>query len=284
MRWNVLLACHNRADLTVQSLRGLQSSAQAAGVDVSFTVYDDGSTDGTSELLGRLPVDLTLIRGDGTAFWARSMASAEAYVLSADKSHIFDYVLWLNDDVLLDSDAVERLIKTAADVPDAVVVGAVRDPKSGVVSYSGLRRSGLHPLAFERVQPSKTAQDVETFNGNLVLVPAGVFRNLGGIDGGFTHGLADIDYGLRCGRAGIRVIQAPGTYGTCPRNVSPPSLGILNEWSRFTGPKGGGNAYSLRRILRKRYKFSWFLYIGVTYALWWVRQTRGKALELVRVR
>lgn len=278
MKMNVLVACHNRAPLTVQSIKGMLAAAQAAGVDVSFTVFDDGSTDGTAELLSELPADLRLLRGDGTAFWARGMAAAEEALTSANRLDDSDYVLWLNDDVILDVDAVQRLADCASSQPGSVVVGAMRSPDSGSVSYSGLRRSGMHPLRFQRVEASDTLQEVATFNGNLVLVPATVVRHLGGIDGGFAHGLADIDYGLRCSRAGVRVIQAPGTYGTCGRNSTAPSMSIQREWAHFTGPKGGGNFTSLQRILHKEYKNSWIFYIAITYVLWWMRQL-GKRMK-----
>ncbi|WP_436058411.1 glycosyltransferase family 2 protein [Arthrobacter sp. LjRoot78] len=276
MNLHVLVACHNRVQLTVQSLNGAWRSAQAAGIDISFTVYDDGSTDGTAAIVSDLPFDVSLIRGDGSAFWARSMATAEEALMNSTLLSDLDHVLWLNDDVVLDMDAINRLATCALGNPGSVVIGAMRDPDSGIVSYSGLRRSGAHPLRFDRVGPSDAVQDVETFNGNLVLVPGPVALLLGGIDGDFSHGLADIDYGLRCIRAGIRVVQAPGTYGSCPRNSPPSSTTLLREWARFTGPKGGGNFGSLRRILRKGNRNSWILYISATYVLWWMREVQRR--------
>lgn len=273
---NVLLACHNRAHLTVQSLEGMFASAKSAGVDVSFTVFDDGSTDGTAGLVSGLPVDLTLIRGDGSAFWARSMATAEKALMETLVPDRASYVVWLNDDVILDDDAVARLADCVLKQPGSVVVGAIRSPGSAFVSYSGLRRRGPHPLRFDRVEAADVIQGVDTFNGNLVVVPAAVAIRMGGIDGGFSHGLADIDYGLRCARMGLRIVQAPGTFGTCPRNPSPPRTTLFGEWIRFTGPKGGGNYGSLRRILRRSNKYSWWLYIEFTYILWWVRQVQQR--------
>jgi GT2 family glycosyltransferase len=257
-------------------LIGADRAAQAAGVAISFIVFDDGSTDGTSRMVGELPLDASLIRGDGTAFWANSMAAAEAAAFNKDTFAESDFILWLNDDVVLDDDALSRLTECAQNHVGSVVVGSMRDPMSGTVSYSGLRRGGAHPLRFDRVDPESVAQPVETFNGNLVLIPGHVAFRIGGIDGGFSHGLADIDYGLRCTRAGIPVILAPGTYGSCPRNPSPAPGSLLQEWSRFTGLKGGGNFKSLRRILRKGYRKSWLIYVSATYSLWWIREIKSR--------
>jgi len=271
MRMHVLIACHNRADLTVQSVTGFLASAQKAGIDLSFTVFDDGSTDGTAQRLSEIPTDITVLRGNGSAFWARSMSIAEKCVLNSMAPNSSDFLVWLNDDVRIDDDSVARLVESVNQNPECVVVGAVRAPGVDSVSYSGMRRSGVHPLRFRTLPAADASQDVDTFNGNLVVVPTSVALRLGGIDGEFSHGLADIDYGLRCGRMGIRVVQAAGTFGTCPRNPPHPTAAIRTEWARFVGPKGGGNYASLRRILRKSNRRSWLLYIAATYILWWAR-------------
>lgn len=278
MKLHALIACHNRASLTAQSLIGAHRAASAAGVDITFTVFDDGSTDETGKIVSELQLNVNLIRGDGTAFWAKSMASAEKEALSYATFNESDYFLWLNDDVLLDDDALVRLTHWAVEQSDAVLVGSMRDPNTGAVSYSGLRRSGRHPLRFGRVDPVAVTQPVETFNGNLVLVPVQVSLRLGGIDGGFSHGLADIDYGLRCTRAGIPVLLAPGTYGSCARNLPPTPGTLFHDWTRFIGPKGGGNFSSLRRILRKDRRSSWLVYVSATYGLWWLREIKRRAV------
>lgn len=259
--------------MTSRCLSDAQLAAELAGIDITFTVFDDGSTDGTGQTIAQLPVKSTVIQGDGSAYWAQSMAIAELTAIQNGLVSSSDYFLWLNDDVHLDSDALVRMLECAAKNSAAVIVGAMRDPQTGAITYSGLRRKGKHPLGFERIRPLVVeAQRVDTFNGNLVLVPVTVARTMGGIDGGFSHGLADIDYGLRCTRAQIHVILAPGTFGMCARNEVLPQRSILREWRDFTGAKGGGNFHSLRRILRKSHPKVWPLYVTGTYTLWWCRR------------
>ncbi|MEO5314982.1 glycosyltransferase [Pseudarthrobacter sp. CC12] len=272
MRLFVIMACHNRRELTVQSIQAAYEAALFAGVKIKFTVFDDGSTDGTSNALSKLDIPIRILHGDGSAFWARGMAIAEDDALDMCRGQPNEYIVWLNDDVVLDKDAFMSLSGTLQVFSNSVVVGAMRDPINGKTTYSGMRRAGLHPLRFDLVLPTREAQNVEVFNGNLVVVPVDEARVLGGIDGGFSHALADIDYGLRCNRRGIGIVLAPSTYGTCSRNPAYPSLGIRNDWAAFVGPKGGGNYASLRRILRKNHHVSWPMIIAVTYGLWWVRR------------
>jgi GT2 family glycosyltransferase len=259
--------------LTLGSIEAAQIAARAANVTASFTVFDDGSTDGTSTALANLQTEVRQLRGDGSAFWAQSMARAEQDVLENQSCADEDFLVWLNDDVRLDETALVRLKQVLEDHPNSVVIGATRDRTSLRTTYSGMKRSGMHPLRFDLVEPSSRSQNVETFNGNLVLVPVGIARLIGGIDGGFSHALADIDYGLRCGRLGIELLLAPGTHGVCDRNPMEPKQNVRMDWQRFIGSKGGGNFQSLRRILRKGHPMTWPLFILSSYGMWWLRRT-----------
>lgn len=272
----VLIACHNRRDLTLRCVKSAVRAAEHAGAAISFFVYDDGSSDGTAEALKSADIALDLQRGDGQAFWARSMAAAEQRALSSSTAGCEDeYLLWLNDDVVLDREAVERLCTGASNGP-CVVVGATMDPESGELSYSGLIRRGLHPLSFEMVKPNpERYQAVDTFNGNVVLVPTSVAKKLGGIDGTFSHAFADIDYGLRCGRAGVPVLLVPEVVGHCHRDPRAAPSTMRARWRSFVGVKGGGNFGSLTRILRKSHRASWPGIVAVTYATWWLKQLRS---------
>lgn len=272
MKLSVIIACHNRRELTLRCIGLAQAAAIMADATVSFTLFDDGSTDGTSEAVSALPISLRTIKGDGSAYWANGMAQAEAVVLQNTFEVEDEFIVWLNDDVALDSEAFRDLGRTMELAPESVIVGAMRHPETGETTYSGMRRSGLHPLKFEMVTPTGRPQRVQAFNGNLVVVPVAVARRLGGIDGGYSHAFADIDYGLRCDRKGIPVILGPGTYGTCRRNETPKPGRVMEDWQAFVGSKGGGNYSSMRRILRKSHRLSWPLAIFATYVLWWIRR------------
>lgn len=270
MPLHVLIACHNRRDLTVRAITTFASAATAVGANADFTVFDDGSTDGTAEALAALDVPITRIAGDGSAFWSRSMAEAEDHVLRAHSDD--GYVVWLNDDVELDVDFLEVALAEAESSPSAVLVGAMRDPDTGQLTYSGQRRGGFHPLNFVAIEPNGTLQQVESFNGNLVFVPMRIARALGGIDGSLWHFGADTDYGIRVCQEGFELLLLPRIIGSCARGPVRPTSTVMNEWRMFVGAKGGGNFNQLKRILRKRHPHTWLGYIAVTYSLWWARR------------
>jgi GT2 family glycosyltransferase len=210
-------------------------------VALSAILVDDGSVDGTAEAVREGFPGTRVIAGNGELYWARAMAIAEEAARTEDP----DLLVWLNDDAVLDHDAVRKLIDTAESVNEdaRIVVGALRDPTTGELTYSGVRRTGVHPLRFALVPPADRAIEVDTFNGNVALLSRAAMERVGPIDGEFAHATADYDYGLRAVSAGIPLLLAPGTVGTCPYNPdtrpwADSSLTIRGRWRALVGPKG----------------------------------------------
>jgi glycosyltransferase involved in cell wall biosynthesis len=214
-----IMTCHNRRDLTVESLSSFFAQ-DVIGAELSAVLVDDGSTDGTADEVERRFPECTVVRENGSRFWAAGMAIAEGHAMQ----HRPDFVLWLNDDVILDDSALRTLVDVAEDddnTDDAIIVsGALLDPLTIAVSYGGLRRADWHPLRYNLVDPDGTAQDVDTVHGNVLLVPARTLARVGGIDGSFAHAYADFDYGLRVRKHGGRAVLAPVAVGTCAPNVA----------------------------------------------------------------
>ncbi|MGW1882569.1 glycosyltransferase family 2 protein [Streptomyces sp. NPDC001970] len=238
----VLIASHNRCETTVRCLRSLIGQG-GPEVSVRVVLTDDGCTDGTAHAAREVWPRIHVLQGNGTLFWAKAMA------LAASAAGDYDFLLWLNDDVILDPGALSRLLGTyrslaATAEGDRIVVGGLRDPHSGTVTYSGVHRlSRLRPVHFATLAPTDRPVRAETMNGNLVLIPRPVVQRVGQIDPGFSHGLADFDYGLRARRLGCAIWVAAGTLGTCARNSAAgtwtdPALPFLKRMHTMCSPKG----------------------------------------------
>lgn len=210
-----ILTCFNRREQTLTCLRSYFAQEIDSSLSIDAVLVDDHSSDGTAAAVRKLDCRATVIESSGDLYWAGGMALAEKHAFERP----FDFLLWLNDDVVLDPDALARLLAVfeAQEAP-CIVVGAQRDPDCGDVTYSGVRRHRIHPLRFDRIEPGLEPLKVDTFNGNTVLVPRSVALALGPIDGGFEHASADFDYGMRATKAGVSALVAPGTVGTCPRD------------------------------------------------------------------
>lgn len=239
----VLVASHNRRDSTLACLRSLAAQV-VPGAEVNVHLVDDGSADGTAEAVQREFPATRLVRGSGDLFWAGAMHLAERQALLDAP----DFLLWLNDDVTLEADAVARLLATHDEVmttgsAPAVIVGATRDSR-GRTSYSGVQQtSALRRMRFSVQEPGDAPQRCATMNGNVVLIPAGVVARVGGIDARYRHAMADIDYGLRCTTSGIAVWLARGWIGRCEPNsrdgtFSDPALSAADRVRELTSQKG----------------------------------------------
>lgn len=269
-KWRIVAASHNRRELTIRAVIRIAEAAEISGLPFDFTLFDDGSTDGTREAIQALSMPVHVLVGDGTAFWAKSMALAEAHVLPTAGEA--DLIVWLNDDVALDENALAMAWAAAAEHPGAILIGATRDPDSGEVSYSGMRSRGRHPLRMSLVVPTGELQPVDTFNGNFVVVPVPVARRMGGIDGGFPHASADMDYGFRARRAGVPMLLLPDTVGDCRHHPPLPRGKLLADWRAYRSRKGRGNLANLRRILEKERPATWPAIVVWCYAGWWARR------------
>lgn len=267
MNVTAILASHNRREQTLACLGSYFGQEVDPAMDLEAVLVDDGSTDATAGAVRGHFERARVIEGDGTLFWAGAMAIAEDAALRSSP----DYLLWLNDDVVLDPGALSLLIDvTDSESQPSIAVGALRDPENGTVTYSGVRRTGLHPLRFERITPGVRPVPIQTFNGNVVLVPRAVTGMVGSFDGAFVHAGADFDYGLRAADAGVSNVLAPGTVGTCPPNPGPqpwldPSAPIHRRVSELLGPKGAPPR-ARARYLRRHGGPAWPVFWLASYA------------------
>lgn len=238
-----VLASRNRYEVTIQSLDRL--SRQGGDFSIGAVLLDDASTDGTAEAVKDSFPWVEVLRGDGKRFW--NLGTRDAFIAARTKDP--DYYLWLNDDTMLEFDAVARLVaahRTAVkDIGESIIVGSVGDPMSGELTYGGVWRPKprLRPSAFIRIQPTDRLEPAETMNGNCVLIPRAIVERIGVNDPVFTHGMGDFDYGLRARQAGFAVMVAPGMFGTCSRNPARNVDGPLRKrlhdaYLGLLGPKG----------------------------------------------
>ena len=240
----VVLATHNRRSSTLRSLASLLVAADTANAQISVIHVDDGSSDGTAQEVLRLIPDAQQILTDGNQYWAGAMRQGLALAYQSNP----DYVLWLNDDVLLYPDALKELLAVSNN-PAAltIAVGALVEPGTDTCSYSAVTaqrtwRNTVFGLLTPDQANSATAAD--TMNGNLVLLPRAVYQQVGNFDPVFQHGMADYDYGLRATqRFGCRIAVSSRFLGECARNSTEGtfrdrSLGLRERWKLLLDPKG----------------------------------------------
>lgn len=238
MRIAMLMTCYNRVETTIRCLKGLLAqvgNGRVEGVEsVEVFVVDDGSTDGTGEEVEKIGGEwkIHLIRGTGSLYWAKGMRLAWKMCLQHEVEKVggggerYDGFLWLNDDVELATDALEKLataLPLQLETP-TIIVGECVNAK-GEVTY-GIKG--------------------DLFDGNFVYVPRSVYEKIGMICGDYAHAWADSDYALKAKRAGVNVVSC-GVIGKCEWHELRPRLKgkSLKERVRLLKDPKGWNLHDL---------------------------------------
>ena len=201
----VLMTCHNRVETTLECLRRLMPQLSLS--DKVFLV-DDGSTDGTGARVRSAYPTVHVIDGDGSLYWAKGMRKAWDV---AEEDGIYDFYLWLNDDVKLHDNAIEEIIRDMelASSPSCVVVGACE--YGGCCTYSATDANDC------RIVPNGNPQRAAGWlNGNVVLVPRVVSKRIGRISSDYSHARADYDYAERLKLVNIPFFVSSHYVGICP--------------------------------------------------------------------
>lgn len=244
-RVSVIMATFNRAESTIRSIRSLNNE-KPLNWKLNIYVTDSDSSDDTSGRVAKLPNVKKVVQGKSNWYWAKAMSEAHCAI-----EEDFDFQLWLNDDVQVSAGGLEILEKTSKRYPASIIVGSTRGFDSDQITYGGYRKVGRHPFKYVLVQPGEEAKEVDTFNGNIVLIPKELLFKVGPIDGRFGHAYADIDYGLRAKKYGAKSILSPGFVGYCEaNNAVKTSSSLLDRWKALNDPKGLPIKSQVRFLIR----------------------------------
>ena len=215
----VAIAAHNRVDRTRECLESLRASTCEA--ELLVVLVDDGSTDGTAEVVsGEFP-EVKLLSGDGSLWWAGATNPAIAECLQ----HRCDYVLLLNQDSILRSDTVNILLDHAVRQPRTICAAVNVDFDSpDIVLWAGTHWGPIRPYlpfvfcAKSSLWPKEHIVDslpekpfvCDTIVGRATLIPGEVIEVIGLLDAKcFPQYGGDNDYGLRAKKAGFDIHVVP---------------------------------------------------------------------------
>lgn len=263
-----IMTVRNRADTTIRCLRGLTAN-RCTDCRVDVIIVDDFSDDDTIARVRQEFPHVEVIVGGGDLYWAKGMALAEQAAMKMSP----DFLIWLNDDAELAPHALGDLLDCfdRSESPDCIVSGTLVSAEDrSLVTYGGLVRASKWRLKLRRVPAAQRSQEVDTFNGNLVLVPSHVCTAIGGIDADFAHHYADWDFGFRAARAGVKIVTAGGVQGTTERNsisgsFRDRSISPKKRWNLLLGPKGLPPR-DQARFLKRHAGGVWSFQLAWTYA------------------
>ncbi len=197
----IVLPVHNRREVTQKFVECLKRQTYAP---YHLILVDDGSTDGTAEMVREGIPGATVIRGNGGWWWAGSLQQGLNWLKAAQPA-TGDVVMFINDDVLFDRDYLRSALDVLRVNPGSMFLSRLRDPHTGEV-----RESGVH-VDFRRMNFTIAASPAEI----NCLSTRGLFirwEDVGKI-GDFRpwllpHYLSDYEYTIRGRRRGLGCITS----------------------------------------------------------------------------
>lgn len=244
MLW-IVIPVYNRKQFTRRCLLSLQAQTVSA---FRIVVIDDGSTDGTGEMLVNEFPDVTVLQGSGNLFWTAAVNMGISHALAADA----EYILTLNNDTAPAPDFIEKMLTRAYENSGSILSSYEFDIQTGKPVYGGelvnwTWGGTTFLLDTIPIHARKGLHEVSVASGRGLLVPSTVFREIGLFnEKQLPHYLADYDFtclakrygfGLYCNYdARLYVYTEESGDKEILRNKS-----IRNYFNHLFGIKGAGN-------------------------------------------
>ena len=203
----------------VKTLRFLAALSQQTYSHLQPVVVDSASSDGTPAAIQANFPDVKVIEVDNRNYWAGATNHGVRYALEQG----FEFVLTINDDSIIGSDHIERLINLAIDHQLAILGNRIdylsqpgliwslgtqinwNRPKMITLCYQDVSAHSLPPAILK-----KELLPVDTLPGNGVLIHRSVFERIGLYNAWILpHYHSDSELILRARQAGIQAYITP---------------------------------------------------------------------------
>ena len=217
---SAIVVSWNTRDLLVRCLAALDRH-RASGRTMEIIVVDNGSTDGTAELVRRERADVRLIANPDNVGYTR----ANNQGIAAARGR---YLLLINSDAFLEPLALERMLEDIETDPRAAIVGPrlVFGDGSWQRWTAGrapsLRSAASHYLFLERIAPrsrlfggvflgddTRVARTVDWVSSACLLARADAIAEVGGMDEQLFVYMDDVDLCQRLRDRGWKIRYVP---------------------------------------------------------------------------
>lgn len=273
---SICIVTYESREMLAGCLRSLYANAPSASFEV--LLVDNGSTDGTAEMVEREFPQVRLIRNSANLGFAR--ASNQALRQAQGRN-----LLLLNNDTLLPPGSFDHLLEFSSRHPQAGILGPKVLNRDGSLQkqcrrsyalpwdlfcyFTGLAALFPHSPLFARYLMTYRNEDetheADAVSGSCMLIRREVMDQIGLLDERFFAYQEDADYCFRARQAGWQVFYVPSAqvvhYGGQGGSRVHPYRSIY-EWHR---------SYFLyyRKNLARRYffLFNWAYYVAMVFKL-----------------
>ena len=215
---SIVIPVHNRKDYTQQCLACLSVQTYR---HFQIIVVDDGSTDGTDEMIYREFADVIVLKGDGNLWWTEATNWGIRYAQQQQNSRQNNFVLTLNDDTRVNSDYLQTMlnayqkhqpclvgsVSVDSDNPDKLEYAGYVSSEFELHTAGGRHVAADYGFSYQELTRRSAFVESQSLPGRGTLIPMVVFDKIGLFDSKrFIHYMADIEFSIRARKAGYRLI------------------------------------------------------------------------------
>lgn len=210
----IIIPVHNRLEMTKSCLESLTKQNFR---EFTVIVIDDGSTDGTEEMIKLEFPHVILLKGDGNYFWTKATNLGVKEALT--KAGQDDFILTLNNDLTVKPDYLDQLVKCASKSPKALIGSISLDSNNNERVVGGGVRIHWLTAGFKRLNRGKNynellrngdvIKEVDVLSGRGTLIPVSVFKEIGVYNAEkLPHYAADLEFSIRALKKGYQLLMS----------------------------------------------------------------------------
>jgi len=206
----VVILNWNGRDLTLRCLENLRKSDYP---DIISVLVDNGSSDGSVEAVVKAFPEMGIVQNSTNLGWAAGSNQGIAWGLDRGA----DYVLLLNNDAWGEPSTISNLVSAASAFHDeAVIIPKIYLGSDATRFWFARGRVNLWTGVFSNpaynvVDDGRfdSSPEVEYASGCCILIPRGIVERVGGFDASFFSYVEDVEWSIRCRRAGFHIVLSP---------------------------------------------------------------------------
>lgn len=205
----IIIPVHNRKEFTRRCLLSLR---QQTYKDFKIIVVDDGSTDGTGEMLAVEFPEVHVIKGDGNLWWTGAINLGVKYVLKIADD--YDYILLFNNDTEVEKNYLLKMSKLVK-LEQNIIIGSVEveEDSENIIKSGGViikifrgKMCVLNKNKELKDFDNKHYEYVDVLTGRGTLYPIIIFKKIGLFDSLHFPHYGDFDLPLRARKQGYKLI------------------------------------------------------------------------------
>lgn len=198
----ILLPVHNRREITRRIAGCLMAQTYR---NYHLLLIDDGSTDGTGEMVKEMIPSLTILKGKGDWWWAGSLQKGYEW-LKEREVPLSDCVLIINDDTEFEPDFLEKGLGILHKHERTLVLAQSYDRRT-----KGFIDAGRH-VDWRRLRfnPAISPEEIDCLSTRGLFLRVSDLMETGGFHPRILpHYLSDYEFTIRAKRKGMKLLSNP---------------------------------------------------------------------------